>query len=137
MKLTLMLTLALTWQVNALAFSQKVTISVREEPLENVIQEIRRQTGYAFFFDAAYLRQAHPVTLELTAVLVEDALEQLFKKQQFNFSIDNRIITIKPRPDGAIRRVQTRVQGIVTDKMGRASGRDGGCQCGAREGSTV
>src|SRR3546814_13345287 len=87
MKLTLMLTLALTWQVNALAFSQKVTISVREEPLENVIQEIRRQTGYAFFFDAAYLRQAHPVTLELTAVPVEDALEQLFKQQPFNFSI--------------------------------------------------
>src|SRR3546814_14642024 len=100
MKLTLMLTLALTWQVNALAFSQKVTISVREEPLENVIQEIRRQTGYAFFFDAAYLRQAHPVTLELTAVPVEDALEQLFKQQPFNFSIDNRIITIKPRTDG-------------------------------------
>ncbi|HEY9560892.1 MAG TPA: TonB-dependent receptor [Anseongella sp.] len=118
MKLTLMLTLALTWQVNALAFSQKVTISVREEPLENVIQEIRRQTGYAFFFDAAYLRQAHPVTLELTAVPVEDALEQLFKLQPVNFSIDNRIITIKPRPDGAIRRVQKSVQGIVTDSTG-------------------
>src|SRR3546814_9901395 len=93
-------------------------MSVREEPLENVIQEIRRQTGYAFFFDAAYLRQAHPVTLELTAVPVEDALEQLFKQQPFNFSIDNRIITIKPRPDGAIRRVQKSVQGIVTDSTG-------------------
>src|SRR3546814_7450266 len=32
--------------------------------------------------------------------------------------IYNRIITIKPRPDGAIRRVQKSVQGIVTDSTG-------------------
>lgn len=120
MKLIFILTLAFTCQVTASAFSQQVTLSVKNQALEHVIQEIRSQTGYAFFFDAAYLKNAKPVTLDLENVPINKALERLFKNQPFGYQLQNKTIVIHPKTAEArtVPQAQHTVQGKVTDSTG-------------------
>ena len=50
MKLTFILLLALILNVRAEGYSQKVTYSGENVPIEKVFSSIKKQTGYGFFF---------------------------------------------------------------------------------------
>lgn len=120
MKLIFILTLALTCQAVASAFSQDITLSVKNGSLEEVIKEIRSQTGYSFFFDAAYLENSRPVTLSLEAVPIQQALKRLFDKQPFGYQIQGKTIVIHPSASEptAVRSAQRTIQGSVSDSTG-------------------
>src|SRR5690606_10244156 len=96
MKLTIVFTLFACLQIKASVFSQRVSLSVKDASLEKVIKEIRKQTGYAFFYDAAYLEKATPVSVNVSKVSVEEALEKTFAGQQFTWEVLEKTILIKP-----------------------------------------
>lgn len=58
MKITTVLLLALTLQISATGYSQKVTLNLRNVPLLKVLREIRKQTGFSFFYNSETLKQA-------------------------------------------------------------------------------
>src|SRR5580658_10316755 len=58
MKLTSFFLLAACLQVSARGLSQTVTFSGRNVPLEKVFDEVKKQTGYVFFYDADLLKEA-------------------------------------------------------------------------------
>jgi len=79
------------------AYSQKVDLSVRNAPLQDVMQKIREQTGYYFLFVSDILKDAKPVNATLKQVNIEDALNVIFKDQPFTWKIQDKGIVIKPR----------------------------------------
>ena len=58
MKLTTLLVVAACMNVSASGLGQKVTISGKDLPLEKVFSLIKKQTGYAFFYDYNIFYQA-------------------------------------------------------------------------------
>src|ERR1700731_2019467 len=66
MKMTVFLMLAACLQVSARGYAQKISLSVREVPLEKVFKEIQRQSGYSFWYKTRQIDQAVKVTLDLT-----------------------------------------------------------------------
>jgi hypothetical protein len=50
MKLTIVLLIAACLQVSAKGYSQKVTLKENNISLQKVFEEIRKQTGYHFFY---------------------------------------------------------------------------------------
>lgn len=122
MKLTVFLITVLSLQASAEAFSQKISISFKKAPLEKVMKEISRQSGYDFLFDAGYLKQARRVTVEMEQAGVEQVLQRVFISQPFTYKIDGRAIIVLPKavpaepPRPAMQ--QNTVRGIVTDTTG-------------------
>lgn len=79
-------------------FSQTVNLSAKSIPLKNAFDAIKSQTGYVFFYDVALLQQAKLVTVELKNTTVEKALSEIFRGQPFDWVMENKTITITPKP---------------------------------------
>lgn len=100
MKLTAALLLFASIHVSAVTYSQRITLSGHNVPLEQVFKEIGRQTGYLFFFTDEMLLKAKPVNVDLTNVPLEEALNQCFRDQPLAYSIKDKtiIVTIQEAP---------------------------------------
>lgn len=99
MKLTVALMTMALLQVSAKGVSQKVTYSGKHVPLEQVFAAIKRQTGFAFFYNMADVEKAGPVTIDVKNVSLEMALQESLKDQPLLYSIEGKTIVISSRPD--------------------------------------
>lgn len=120
MKITAFILLAFCIQVSASTFAQTVTLKEHKAPLEKVINEIKQQTGYSFFYNQDWLQQAKPVDIEVKNQPLDEALKACFANQPFNYAIVNKTIVLKPKEKPVARNVETPVTitGKVTDTVG-------------------
>ncbi|MEO6328271.1 MAG: TonB-dependent receptor [Ginsengibacter sp.] len=95
MKLTAFILLTMCMQVSAKTYSQKVTLSAKDLPLEEVIKSIKTQTGYSFFYNADWLQKAKVVTIEVRDMQIENALNLVFANQPLSYRIINNTIVLK------------------------------------------
>ena len=98
MKLTAILLTAAALQVNAGGFAQKLTLDLHDVRLEKVFKEIRKQTGYAFFYEKGILQKADRISLQVKDAGIEEALNKCFSGQQLDYSIVDKTIVIKEKP---------------------------------------
>lgn len=128
MKLTVLFTLAACLQVNASLTAQKVTISKKNVSLIQVFREIRRQTGYTFFYSDRALELAGKVDIDVKGVSVGEALDQCFKQQPLSYAIQDKLIIVSIRTTEDLPREEqiprplpppVEVSGRVTDEEGR------------------
>ena len=124
MKLFLIL-LAISLQVSAAALSQEITLSVQKAPLREVMQSIRKQSGYQFIIESSYLDIAKPVSVDLRSVPIEEALEKVFAEQPFGYVVKNRTVVVskkKEQHDDLLASVEINLQidlhGTVADSAG-------------------
>lgn len=105
MRLSIIIMIATILQASAAGFAQKITLSKKNAPLENVLKEIRKQTGYDFFYDAKLIRQSAPVSIVLNDVPLDDALKLLFTGQPFIYSKSEGTIIIYESPKPASQEI--------------------------------
>ncbi len=118
MKLTLFFVLWFSLYASAEALSQEVSLRVKNASLEEVLREIRNKTGFTFIYDAQYLREATPITLNLREKPVEEALKAVFSGQPFRYVVREKTIIVVPREDVRPAPAQVTVSGTVTDERG-------------------
>src|SRR4051812_48430675 len=92
MKLTIFFLTVVLLQLSAEGYSQRVTISAKDESLEKVFRSIRKQTGYQFLYNNQMLDNAPRVTLQLTNATLEETLESCLKDQVLSYSIVGKTI---------------------------------------------
>ncbi|MBO9632732.1 MAG: hypothetical protein J7578_06405, partial [Chitinophagaceae bacterium] len=63
MKITAIILLVACLHASAGTYSQSVTLKADNMPLREVINEVKKQTGFSFFFKKGALDQTSPVTL--------------------------------------------------------------------------
>ncbi|GEO03340.1 SusC/RagA family TonB-linked outer membrane protein [Adhaeribacter aerolatus] len=110
-------------QVQAKAFSQKISISEQNAPLEKVFKEIRRQSGYLFLYNTELLRKAKPVTVSVKEASLERVLDACFHGQPLTYSLMEKTIVVKPKEEvkeeTSIRTpLDTEIRGKVQDENG-------------------
>jgi TonB-linked SusC/RagA family outer membrane protein len=111
MRLTAMLLLAGCLQVSASGNAQKVSIHRENASLKKVFTDIKKQTGYLFFYNARLLNDAAPVTLSVKDAEMKEVLELCLRDQPLTFKIVNRTIVI------SAKRMETSVQAPVADTI--------------------
>lgn len=75
--------------------AQTISLAVTNEKLENVFKEIKKQTGYVFFYDRQVLREARRVNVHVEAQTVEETLKECLRTEQLlDFSITKETITV-------------------------------------------
>lgn len=130
MRLTAIVLLASCLQLSARGISQQVTLSVKNASLEKVFIEIRKQTGYEFFYSTILLQKAKKVDLDVKNAGVRQVLDLCFSNQPFDYVIYERTIVIKPKEEEkeiekqivseqAETPVAEKVTGRVTDENGQ------------------
>lgn len=111
-------------QVSARSFSQKVTLSERNAPLKKVFKDIRKQTGFLFFYSDELLDQAKRVNIQASGLPLEAVLDSCFKDQPLSFHIVDKTIvvdaapTLPPGSAVAAALAPVTVKGKVTDAQG-------------------
>ena len=97
MKLTIVLLIAACLQVSAKGYSQKITIKENNIPLQKVFEEIRKQTGYQFFYVDEVLVNAKNVTINVKKGSIDEVLDSCFKNQELTYTISERTIIVKEK----------------------------------------
>jgi TonB-linked SusC/RagA family outer membrane protein len=121
-KLTAVLLVTACLQVSARGYSQKVTLSETDVSLKKIFKEIRRQTGYLFFYSDELLQQAKKVSIHLNNVPLKAALDSCFRGQPLEYEIESNTIIVDARapavPMAEPPPGQILVRGQVTDAKG-------------------
>jgi TonB-linked SusC/RagA family outer membrane protein len=97
MKLLILLTLV-SLQLSATGFSQEVTLSVKNAPLEKVFSRITEQTGFSFIYTRQQLKNSKPVNCDVKKTPLAEALAICFSNQPLSFLIEDRYIVIITKP---------------------------------------
>src|SRR5690606_13568985 len=129
MKLTVIIMTACLLEVSASAgFGQEITLNEKNASLIEVFASIKRQTGYTVFYKWEHIKEAKPVTVNLSSVSLERALSSILKDQNLDFSIDEQTIVLRKTAKNVVDPVkdffleeeatQRQIRGTVTDTSG-------------------
>src|SRR2546428_4897486 len=97
MKLTLIL-LVTTFLQFSFATAQKVSITENNTSLEKLFTKLHKSSGYNFLYDSDVLKGAKKVSVQLTNVSVDYALNQIFKNQSLAYIIVKNTVVVQPKP---------------------------------------
>ncbi|WP_140938062.1 SusC/RagA family TonB-linked outer membrane protein [Sphingobacterium lumbrici] len=76
------------------AFGQ-VSLNKRNASLEEVLLEIKKQTGYDIVYNESHIKDAGKVTVDLKNVTLEAALSQILKEKNLDYSFRGNAVIIK------------------------------------------
>jgi len=107
------------------SFAQTVTIVKTNAKIVDIFKEIRKQTGFDFVYTSSQISNAHPVTINVKGVSLENALTACFKDQPLSYSIQNKTIVIKPKEAIQTPRSSTSPVTKIREISGQVSGPDG------------
>jgi TonB-linked SusC/RagA family outer membrane protein len=121
--------LILTLNISVLAESAaQISLMVKNAPLEKVMDEVKRQSGYDFVINISHLSYAKPVTASIHKQSLENTLKVVFKDQPLKFEIGDKVIYVtlsgdtekkKIKPDAKNEGLPQRyVRGTVRDSTG-------------------
>ena len=124
MRLIIVLLTTAILQVSASSYGQNVTLKKSGASLINVFTEIRKQTGYDFFYSDKMMANAKPISVNLKQASLEEALKQIFANQALQYELKDKTVVITEKElsflDNLIARFQTiDVRGKVLDEKGR------------------
>lgn len=95
MRLTALLLTACCLQVSARSFGQKVTISVHDAPVKQVLLQIKQQTGYLFFYNSDVLDDRQKISLDVKQAPILEVLPQLLQQFDLTYNIRNKTIFLQ------------------------------------------
>jgi TonB-linked SusC/RagA family outer membrane protein len=128
MKLTIILLIATFLQVSAASYGQKVNLKTKEATLENILKEIKAQTGFNILYNPNSLKNTKLISLDLKNATIDDALKKSFEGQPVTYLIEQKTIIVKKKPVIAeVENVKTESQkititGTVRDSVGTLPG---------------
>lgn len=124
MKLTAILLFVACLQVGAKGNAQRVTLSEQNSSLQRVFKEIRKQTGFQFFYNANLLGKARKVSLNVKEAPLDMVLGLLFNGQPLDYKVIDKIIVVKEKNEVPVAAINDAdlfidVKGRVADENGK------------------
>ncbi|MEO7043936.1 MAG: TonB-dependent receptor [Ferruginibacter sp.] len=125
MKLVMIFMVAGFLQVSAKLPAQNISISGNNLSLKKVFKEIKQQAGYVFFYDAALLKKANAVSINVSNATVEATLNEAFKNQPLTWSIQDKTVTVIERPAQSAPIIENIIENKLLDIHGMVKDEDG------------
>jgi len=120
-KLLLVFVLTTIFQVNAATYGQNVTLNVKNASLKEVLDVLRKQTGYHFLYRTEMLNHTRQLNINVNNEPLIKVLEKCFEGQPLTYSINEKTIVLRERPVPLQQNIQqTRITGTVKDATGLA-----------------
>jgi TonB-linked SusC/RagA family outer membrane protein len=120
MKLLLVLVLSTVFQVNASTYGQNVTLNIKNASLKEVLDVLRKQTGYHFLYKTEMLSTTKQLTINVSNEPLINVLEKCFEGQPLTYAFNDKTIILRERPVAtAAKSQQTRITGTISDATGQ------------------
>ncbi|MGF7080180.1 TonB-dependent receptor [Mucilaginibacter sp. UYCu711] len=124
MKLTVLMLIITLVQVSAKGYSQKITLDEKNAPLEKLLQDIKAQSGYVFFYDAKDVKQK--VTVHVSNASIDDALAACLANLPLSYKIVDKTILLQKQEQPGIEKLKPAliapiakpISGVVKDEKG-------------------
>jgi len=126
MKLTVIILMVTILQVSAATYGQEVSLNVKNVPVNEVLNQLTKQTGFNFICDADIIKATGNVTLKVNKTALTKVLPQCFANQQVDIVYgDDNTVVIKQKNIVAIKPVfivpaPITVTGKVSDSKGQS-----------------
>jgi TonB-linked SusC/RagA family outer membrane protein len=95
MRLTTVILIASLIQVSAATFGQRITLNQRNIPLESVLKEIRKQSGFDIYYDTKAISKMQRIDVSITNATVEDAIKNVLNGLKLTYRIEGKTVAIK------------------------------------------
>ncbi|HEY8929822.1 MAG TPA: SusC/RagA family TonB-linked outer membrane protein [Mucilaginibacter sp.] len=122
MKLTTLIIIIALVQVSAASIAQKVTYTHKQATLEQLIKEIRQQTGYNVLVSIESLKNIPAADVNFKNAALTEVLDEFLKNQPYTYEIKDKTVLIKEKELNLIDKAkayfaQVTVTGIVHDEL--------------------
>ena len=120
MKLFFILAFIGVMQVSARSYSQTVRLSVTcsDASLKSVMNDIRAQSEYSFFFDDVAVEKIANISLDLKDATIEEVMEACLKGTGFGYRIlDKTIILFREKAKDEEKKKTYLIKGKVLDNQ--------------------
>lgn len=121
MKILPILLFAFCLQVSAKGYGQKLNLDLKDVDIQTALKEIRKQTGYLFFYKNEDLKNTGRLSVRLRNAGVDQALDEILVNTNLRYQIIDKTIILKKAPAQApatIEELTIRISGKVTDASG-------------------
>ncbi|QNL49332.1 TonB-dependent receptor [Olivibacter sp. SDN3] len=120
MKLSFILLLFGMLKVQGTVLAQRLTLSKKNVPLEIVLAEIRKQSGYNILYTGSVIKNTQLVSVDLNEASIDEAMKQCLAEQSLSYRIVEKNIVISRKEHTAFKVQDITVQGKVIDENGLA-----------------
>lgn len=126
MKLTAFLIMIVLVQASAKSYSQ-ITLNEKHAPLEKVLKQIKKQTGYTFFYDINDVN-GKQVSVQVADASLDQVLSICFRDIPLTFKVVQNNIVLKKKDESILGRMMNlvslavNVSGVITDENGPLQG---------------
>src|SRR5690606_37765127 len=93
-------------------YSQQITLDADHTPLETVVRELHKQSGFDFIYSPSTLKAASEVTLKLENVKLIEALNAVFSARPLKYVINGKTVVIQPKETGKSTSQPKQVEGL-------------------------
>lgn len=123
MKLILVFWVVCLIQISATTYAQnaKLSVSVKNESLENIFKDIEAQSDFLFFYNATDINKNERVSLDKSNSTIEDILKEIASKTGISYAIKDRHIVLTHHLDNNIfasNQLLKKITGSVIDNTG-------------------
>jgi TonB-linked SusC/RagA family outer membrane protein len=94
MRLTTVFLIASLLQVSAATLGQKITMNQKNVPLKSLFKEIRKQSGYNFFYDGKVVTPEITSNVQVSNASIEETLANILAELPLKYEIKDRTILI-------------------------------------------
>lgn len=101
------------------AFSQKITVKANPMSLEQVLDLVRKQSGYQVLYNTETIKQVGAIYADLQNVELNVALDRMLQGTRLSYQIKESTILIVPKAESSILQQQT-INGRVVNVLGTA-----------------
>ena len=127
MKLTVLMLVVCLSQVVAATYAQttKLSVSVKEETLENVLKQIEKQSEFLFFYNLEEVNKNEKISITKKNSSIQEILDVITEKTGLKYTIKDRhiVLTVQNNPAPALVTQQVRkITGTVSDAFGPIAG---------------
>lgn len=121
MRIFTIVPLALFVNLSTAGSAQKISLAEKNSSLLSVLEKIRDQSGYNFFYVKDYLNNANPVTVKLKNATLSEALDAVFANQPLSYTLKNGVIVLAEKQLSVAGNLPppTRITGRVVDSLGK------------------
>jgi len=88
-------------QVSATTLGQRITIQQNRITLKSVFKEIRKQSGYDFYYEGGLISNSELKNVKLNNATVDEALKTVLKDLPFTYVIVDHDVTIKKKAEAS------------------------------------
>ena len=115
---TILFSLLWLLSVTVAAQEKRYSVDFDQTPIEQVIRDLRQQTGYEFVYQREVVKNIQPVTRRLHDVTLHELLDQVIRMDAgLDYEIVKESIVLK-RPEPKAQTGKNTVSGVVVDEKG-------------------